>query len=268
MKRFLLPVAIAAGAFGLSAQTALASTATPYTGLAQGYDISWPQCGTKYPHGGFGIAGIDHGRPFDVDNQYAPNPCLGSEYAAAQKTSSAALYMNTGYDPSYYTNHPVQDCVNQMSSHGADDAHRQAWEVGCAFAWYNEQYALTTNTLGSYKRTGLGLAQPAVWWLDVETGNSWSSTDLTLNSAALQGAVDELGVLTPGVPVGAYSTSYQWGQIAGSNPVTGLSAVWVATGQRSSRGVTNYCTKTFDGFARAWLVQWVYQTKIDYDVPC
>lgn len=66
--------------------------------------------------------------------------------------------------------------------------------------------------------------------------------------------------------MGAYSTSYQWGQIAGSTHVTGLAAVWVATGQTRARNVTAYCTRTFDGFSRAWLVQWV--SRLDYDVAC
>jgi|SRR5579872_5514766 len=259
------------------AQTAFASSNDPYSGLAQGSDISWPQCGSSYPRGvGFGIVGIDHGRPFDVDNQYGPNTCLASEYAWAP-AGRQALYLNTGWDPSYYTNHLVADCDNTSRLKTfVDDTHRQAWEVGCATAWFNENYALDPKTTvvssGSaagvtWTRYGQALAQPKVWWLDVETGNSWSSTDLTLNAEALQGAVDELGVLTPGVPVGAYSTSLQWGQIAGTtNTVGGMAGIWVATGQKSSRNVTSYCTKTFDGFSRAWLVQWV--GRVDYDVAC
>ena len=245
-------------------QTAFAA-ASPYTG--QGSDISWPQCGKAYPAGvSFGIVGIDHGRPFDPDNQYGPNPCLGSEYAWAQKTGRADLYLNTGYDPSYVTNHAVDACVSQESSHGADLAHQQAWEVGCATAWFNYYYVTGTGT-NRYGYTQQGLAPPAMWWLDVETGNSWSSTDLTLNAATLQGAVDELTSLS-GLPVGAYSTAYQWGQVAGQNPVTGLTAVWVATGQARSKNVTAYCTRGFDGFSRAWLVQWVSRNAYDYDVAC
>src|SRR5437588_4475570 len=86
-------------------QTALAA-GNPYSG--QGSDISWPQCGKSYPTGAaFGIVGVDHGRPFDPDNQYGPNACLAGEYAWAQKTGRGDLYINTGYDPTYWTNHQV-----------------------------------------------------------------------------------------------------------------------------------------------------------------
>lgn len=257
------------------AQTAFAATDI-YSGLGQGSDISYPQCGRTYPSGAaFGIVGIDHGRPFDVDNQYGPNTCLPSEYRWAP-AATQALYMNTGYDPTYWTNHQVSACVAQMT---ADTLPQEAREVGCAFAWFNFHYALdpTTAVVSSgsaagvtWTRYGQGLATPKMWWLDVETGNSWSSTDLSLNADTLQGAVDELRSLdasiNPNIPIGAYSTSYQWGQIAGSNPVNNLSAIWVASGQKSSKNVTSYCTKTFDGFQSAWLVQWV--GRVDYDVPC
>lgn len=117
-------------------QAAFASTANPYTG--QGSDISWPQGAGPYPSGAsFGIVGIDHGRPFDPDNQFGPNLYLASQYAWAQGTRRADLYMNTGYDPSYYTNHAVPECTSLMARHGADPAHQEAWEIGCATAWFN-----------------------------------------------------------------------------------------------------------------------------------
>jgi len=259
----LLAAGTAAALALVMGQTAFALS-NPYTG--QGTDISWPQCGKSFPSGvSFGIVGVDHGRPFDPDNQYGPNTCLATEYAAAQtKTSTKRgdLYINTGYDPTYWTNHQVTACINQMT---ADTPVQEAWEVGCATAWINFNYVTGAGVnRGGY--TQQGLAAPAMWWLDVETGNSWSTADLSLNAATLQGARDELNTLTGGAPVGAYSTSLQWSEIAGSNQVTGLAAVWVATGQRSSKNVTSYCTKAFDGFTRAWLVQWV--GRVDYDVTC
>lgn len=262
----------AAAALALVAQNAFALT-TPYSTLGQGYDISYPQCGKAYPSGGFGIIGIDHGRPFDVDNQYGPNPCLPAEYSNAITTTHRAdLYMNTGYDPSYWTNHQVNACTAQMTSHYTDTDHQRAWEIGCATAWFNANYVLdSTSTVVStaYGRHGQNLPAPQMWWLDVETGNSWSSSDLTLNAATLQGAVDELHALpaTSTAAVGAYSTSYQWGQIAGTTYVSGLAATWVATGQKSATNVKKYCSKNFDQTA-AWLVQWVWHNAYDYDVPC
>src|SRR5438128_872041 len=130
--------AVAGVAVALMAQNALTLT-NPYTG--QGSDISWPQCGKTYPAVAFGIVGIDHGRPFDPDNQYGPNTCLASEYRWAQQSGRADLYLNTGYDPSYYANHSIAACTTQMASHGSDATHQQAWEVGCATAWINYSFA-------------------------------------------------------------------------------------------------------------------------------
>jgi hypothetical protein len=266
MKKLLFPVALAVAALlGLGAQSALASSDI-YSGLAQGYDISYPQCGAALPSGAFGIVGIDHGRPFDPDNQYGPNPCLAQEYAAAEATGHAALYMNTGYAGTYYSNHPVPTCVTQSQGVAGGRSVQQAWEIGCATAYWNWQYALGTGT-NAYGYTEQGLAAPAMWWLDVETGNSWSSSKLSLNAETLTGAVQELEQLTPSIPVGAYSTAYQWGKIVGRNAVPGLAADWVATGQTSATNVTSHCGTGFSG-APTWLVQWVWAYTYDYDVPC
>jgi hypothetical protein len=272
MPKLLIPLAAAASALlAFTAQTAWAAGG-PYTGLGQGYDISYPQCGAAHPSGAFGVVGVDHGRPFDPDNQYGPNPCLASEYAAAQAAGGghASLYMNTGYTSSYYTSHPVGTCVTQSKTLRLSSSLQQAWEIGCATAWFNEQYALGSGTnAGGY--TQQGLAAPAMWWLDVELGNSWSSGKLNLNAETLTGAAQELAQLTPGIPVGAYSTSYQWGKIAGRNPVSGLTADWLATGATSaptSSALAADCGQTGFSGQPVWLVQWVWQSTYDYDLTC
>lgn len=262
----LLLAALAAAVLALVFSQEAFAFSDPYAGLAQGYDISYPQCGGSYPGGGFGIVGIDHGRPFDPDNQYGPNPCLASEYAAAQGTGHASLYMNTGYAKTYYQNHPVASCVSQSKTVSPKTSLQQAWEIGCAQAWFNEQYALGTGQ-NAYGYTQQGLAAPSMWWLDVETANSWSSANLQLNAETLTGAAQELAQLTPSIPVGAYSTSYQWGKIAGRNSVAGLAADWVASGQTSGSNLSSYCGTGFSG-APVWLVQWVWQSTYDYDVAC
>ncbi len=257
-------LAVLAGVVAAATSVVQASALGVYPSGATGYDISYPQCGTTYPNGSFGVVGVDHGRPFDADNQYGPNPCLASEYA---HSSSHALYLNTGYDPTYVTGHSVSACVQQSQRiPGLDVAHQQAWEVGCAQAWFNEQYALGTGT-NPHGYTQQGLPAPKAWWLDVETANSWSTTDLSLNSETLQGAVTELKSLTPQIPVGVYSTSYQWGQIAGPNPVNGFAADWVATGQSSAKSAKGYCSRPFTPGTGVWLVQYVSRN-VDRDYAC
>src|SRR5438132_6536599 len=45
----------------------------------------------------FGIVGVDSGNPF-ISAAHPGNPCLADEY---RHTPNPALYVNTGYDPSY-----------------------------------------------------------------------------------------------------------------------------------------------------------------------
>lgn len=232
----------------LSAQVALAGG--PYTPGGTGDDLGWPNCASSYPVAGFVIAGISHGRPFDVVNGN-PNPCLTGEYGSS---TDHALYLNTGYDPIYYTEHATADCIQRSAATSPDAAHQEAWAVGCSWAEDQADYAV-----------GAGAGRPAVWWLDVETANSWSSTDLSLNAAALQGGVDELAALTPAIPVGAYSTRYQWSQVVGSGTVSGLAADWVATGSSTERRAQRFCSSSFSG-EPVWLVQWV--SSVDRDYAC
>ncbi len=251
MARSLFVVAVGAALAALLAlSSASAFAAGPYLAGQTGYDIGWPQCGSAYPAGAFGIVGISHGRPFDVVNG-TPNPCLAPEYASQ---TGHGMYLSTGYDPIYYTEHATSDCVQRSTTLPIDIAHQQAWAIGCSWAVDQQQFAAT-----------VGSAAPVAWWLDVESANSWSTSDLTLNSETLQGGVDKLSVLTPGIPVGVYSTRSQWAAIAGTNHVAGLAADWVATGAASQRKAARYCTGSFTG-EPVWLVQWV--TTADHDYAC
>ena len=85
----------AAGALLLVMQATSLAAFDPYASGAAGYDYSYPQCGSTAPRANFGIVGTNGGYPFTYYNT-----CLGTEYAAATKTGNAAVYINTGYDPS------------------------------------------------------------------------------------------------------------------------------------------------------------------------
>jgi hypothetical protein len=58
---------------------------------------------------------------------------------------------------------------------------------------------------------------PAVFWLDVETGGTWS-TNQQLNVQTLRGMIDELNTLQPQATVGIYSFPPMWRQITGNWP--------------------------------------------------
>ena len=117
----------------------------------------------------------------------------------------------------------------------------QAWEIGCSEADYAVSQA-----------SGLKVA---MWWLDVEVGNSWSTSSSTLNRQTIQGAVDRLS--SAGL-VGVYSTASSWNTITGGSfSPNGSSADWVAAGS---------CSTSFDG-KPVWLSQFT-SSGFDNDTAC
>jgi hypothetical protein len=258
--------ALIAGQIGVSAST--------YAGGSVGYDISYPQCGTSYPSGAFGVVGVNQGYPFTYYNS-----CFSSEWAHAATTASPSLYVNTGYDPSYTNStdgrHTTQDCLTRSSSIIGTSSQKGAWAVGCSEAERSVAYASCGNN--TIPTTCSSLVKPAVWWLDIETGNSWcgqsgtACTDLTLNQYTVQGILDTLHTQAEnpgGSPVGIYSTSSQWSAITGGNLVSGINADWVATGVRSAKRARPYCTSNgFAGSAPVWLVQYL-PGSYDADYAC
>ncbi len=210
-----------------------------YTPGSTGYDISFPQCGGPYPAGTFGVVGVNGGYPF-----VHYNPCLADEYG---HSPHAALYVNTGYDPLYTQvdgQHTIPDCLTKSAAIKGSADQKAAWAVGCSEASRSMAYAASQN-----------VANPRGWWLDVETENSWSSTDLSLNQYTIQGMVDTLHRQSPAA-VGIYSTGYQWHKIVGNLAVSGVRANWVATASFSVDEAHARCGTGFSG-APVWLVQYL-----------
>ena len=246
--------ALLASATGIGALLLLNTTAAaaldPYPAGATGYDFSSPQCGVAAPAAHFGIAGVNAGYPFTYYNS-----CLAAEYAAAARTGNVSLYINTGYDPTYTAidgRHTTQDCATGSQSISGTLDQQAAWGVGCSEAQRDIAYA-----------TSQSATSPVAWWLDVETSNSWSSSDLSLNRYTIQGIVDTLR--PQGRPIGVYSTSFQWSAITGGFQLQ-VDANWVATGQRSLKRARAACSAQGFTGAPVWLVQYV--TSIDNDYAC
>lgn len=250
--RLKLIVASAATALALLlTQGAAAASSDPYTSGTGGYDYSYIQCGSSAPAQSFGVVGVNAGYPFTYYSS-----CLGAEYAAAP-AGHAALYVNTGYDPTYTAvdgRHTTADCASASASIVGTAGEQAAWAVGCSEAERDVSYA-----------TGQGAsANPEMWWLDVETANSWSSTDLSLNRYTVQGLVAELRTLSA-APVGIYSTSAQWKAIMGTFQPA-VDGTWVATGQRTAKRARSSCTAASFTGSPIWLVQYV--TTYDHDLAC
>ena len=235
----------------LAMNTGAAASFDPYTSGAVGYDFSYPQCGRVAPSSAFGVVGVNAGYPFTYYNN-----CLATQFAGAARTGNAGLYINTGYDPTYTAvdgHHMTQDCATKSQAIAGTPDQQAAWGVGCSEAQRDIAYA-----------TSQSASAPSAWWLDVETANSWSSTDLSLNRYTITGVIETLRAQTS-VPVGVYSTASQWAAVTGGF-LAPVDANWVATGQRTLKRARAQCGSAGFTGAPVWLVQYV--TTIDYDYVC
>lgn len=236
--RFKFAAALVVSVTLVAAVGALAATDPYPTGLS-GYDVSYPQCGGTPAAGSFGIVGVNGGRPF------TNNGCLGSEYAAAPKSTSPSLYINTGYAVAY-RNNITAGCTALSRSVSGTSRQVQAWAIGCSESETSISYA-----------SAQGATSPAAWWLDVETANSWSSSNLSLNRYAIQGAVSRLA--QSGLPVGIYSNASMWSAITGGKfTPSNVAADWETAGGSCSRPFTS---------SPVWLVQST-TSGFDSDLAC
>ena len=110
-------------------------------------------------------------------------------------------------------------------------------------------------------------AEPAMWWLDVETANSWADPPhLGLNALVIQAALDMLR--SHGMSAGVYSINEMWARIPGRDYRPGV-PVWYAETDPAAghTSAPHYCDSTyaFTGGA-VWLVQWT--DSVDHDYAC
>jgi hypothetical protein len=235
-----------------AAATAVAVVATS-AGVAQaagvnGYDVSWPQCGRSLPvDGDFRIVGVNGGKP------YEGNPCLAEQFRWAQASAGSAFYMNTA-NPG-----PASKVLDWYAQKTPNASCSRSDEAACA---YNYGYNAAKHAFGLAQRE-TGAAGQHSWWLDVETANSWSA-NRGLNAADIVGSIAYLR--TQGVPVGVYSTEYQWGRITNGARLADVPN-WLA-GARDADQAARWCApdSSFTG-GPVILVQWV-QDDLDHNHAC
>ena len=270
------------------------------TSTPTGNDLSYPQCGSRFPSGAaFGIVGVNGGVANDL------NPCLGSSssytgselyWAVASTTGrtalpKASLYVNTGDPGNTFNGTVIADWPTSSSSadpygscgtttvtisstaYSVGDASQAcAWQYG--FDKAGQDASWLTNTADAID----GQHAPVTvsdtpgsypWWLDVETANTWQGggSGQAMNVADLQGMIAALqasGVTS----VGAYSTSSQWDQITGGTTSASGSLWMIPTwlpGARSLSGAEANCTQTsFTGATGITVTQWVARPDGDY----
>lgn len=190
-----------------------------------GYDVSYPQCGKSLPtEYYFGIVGVNGG------NAATANSCLANQLVWASKAkpgsnqSKYQLYVNTanpGQIINQITTWPTSstDSTGNIPTNpygacsGAND-NACSWLYGWNRSIYTEGvFKAAANIKSLNANTG-----DYVWWLDVETMNTWQSGDkdaLIRNTAAIEG----FGAyyLSKGARIGLYSTAVQWSAITGNN---------------------------------------------------
>lgn len=215
---------------------------------AVGHDISWPQCDLPVPApGAFGIVGVSGGRP------YTHNPCLSSQFAWAEATpGGASFYMNTS-NPG-----PDSLSIDWYGQRSPDPACSPENEVACA---YDFGFNAAAHAF-AYAQSATGnRAAGRVWWLDVETDNSWKYGDIPTNHASLRGSLDFLQ-RQPGVLVGVYTTPRMWGFIAGDLqlPIPN----WMAGATTQAEAIA-HCAPGFSATGGpVVLSQWVEDFDNDY----
>ncbi|HLX87694.1 MAG TPA: hypothetical protein VKR22_04430 [Acidimicrobiales bacterium] len=175
-----------------------------YAHAATGYDISWPQCGGAYPpSASVAVVGVNGGSAFTA------NPCFQSEAAWGGPGLTVYLNLNSpqGSDPAQWIQGPAGTCAPS--------------DLGCQS--YNYGFNTAANSIAVTHQAG---HNPNTWWLDVETGNYWTS-DTGANDQVIAGALAALR--QGGYAAAIYSTAYQWSHISGGYVPS--VPVWYPTGQ-------------------------------------
>jgi len=227
-----------------------------------GNDVSWPQCNGDLPDDpAFAVVGVNNGLANTT------NPCLHQQLDWADDSAGGtgqprlALYVNTanpGLRGSWWpTNNEYggEVVANPYGTcQGQDDA-ACAYMYGYAKA-FDDAYLRTISEPGTY-----------LWWLDVETGNSWSG-DRNANRADLEGMADFFHSI--GTRVGIYSSARQWGQIVGEvGSASSLYSLpsWLA-GARTAADAKSMCSAApLTAGGRVVLTQFVADG-FDHDHSC
>ncbi len=245
-----------------------------------GYDISYPQCGSRLPTDHyFGIVGVNGG------NAAKENPCLAEQLAWANQAkvgsnqSKYQVYVNTanpGEVIDQITSWPTTplDSNGDLPSnpYGSDCDGSNSAACSWLYGWNRSIY-----TEGIFKKAAASKSLSTdtsqyVWWLDVETMNTWQSVGssaLIRNTAALEGFAKYYQ--SKQATVGLYSTGYQWGVITGNTVgfggnLNGL-ANWRPSGASLSNAIANCSVKPLTAGGFISLTQYV-KKNLDHNHSC
>jgi hypothetical protein len=182
-----------------------------------GADVSHPQCAAAgssaagaLPRGqAFGVVGVNAGKPTTT------NPCLAAQLAwAATSTGGTAqpkvqLYVNTANPGGERKRPATWPTSGKSAAYGWCSGSNSA---ACAYLYGRARAAQDYATAGIPDPAG------SVWWLDVETVNTWDTTagGTARNVAALEGMADWFREKKV-AGVGLYATPQHWKEVVGSS---------------------------------------------------
>jgi hypothetical protein len=223
------------------------SPSSLYAAQLHGYDASYPQCAAGRPTSlaTFAVIGVNSGKAFST------NPCLSRLWREAPP--ARALYVNSGMNPANYSK-ATAACQELGGNVAGTEEEKRAYAIGCGEAVYSVAAALAA-----------GATNAEMWWVDVESSNSWSDQDLNLNRYSLQGEIDQLVALAR--PAGIYSTFRDWATITGDWTPDVAMADWVA-----GRSPADACAAPGFSGGPVWLAQeaatWSETPAYDSDWAC
>jgi hypothetical protein len=246
-----------------------AANAAPSPGEGQqsllGNDISWPQCAADFPtERAFAIIGVNNGRANNT------NPCLLEQLEWAEDSAghpgqpTVSLYVNTANPGAAGSWWPENDEYPAGKAVHNPYGPCKPGDYGKACAY---MYGFAKAHDDAHLR---GISNPSdyFWWLDVETENTWSSTDKDANRTVLEGMADFFHSI--GAQVGIYSTRQQWGRIVGTvSSSSNLYALpsWLA-GSLNASGAARACSQApLTAGGRVALTQFVSRG-FDYNYSC
>lgn len=251
---------------GLPAGTA---SAAPATG---GYDISHPQCDETLPSGqAWGVVGVNGGRAT------VANRCLIAHLSWAAQSSGAVasqppvqVYLNTA-NPGQVRDQVITWPDTGTTPYGTctgGNTTACSWQYG----YERARYSVTSYFVPSAAAARLDPSPASyVWWLDVETSNTWqsgSAAALERNRATLEGMTAYLN--GTGASVGLYSTASQWKTIAGSvgtgSTLRKLDS-WLAGASTSTGARSNCANAPLVAGGAVTMTQYV-SGGLDHNVSC
>ncbi len=191
----------------------------------KGYDVSYPQCGKRLPTDHyFGIVGVNGGNAATANNCLADQLAWANKARTGSKQSKYQVYVNTA-NPGEVIDQITTWPTTSLDSNGNtvtnpygecsglnDEA--CSWLYGWNRSIYTEGvFKAAANSKGLNANTA-----DYVWWLDVETMNTWQSGSneaLIRNVSAIEGFGSYYQ--SKGAKIGLYSTALQWSEITGNN---------------------------------------------------